>query len=206
MEKPHRYIPANVPMTEIGSAIAGITVARTLRRNRKMTITTRAIVSINVNCTSCTDLRIDSERSTSTSSDTDGGNCARKSGSSAFTASVTATVLASGCRCTARTIDLRPLNQLATLSFSTESSTTAISASRTGAPFRQATISGLYRSARASGPEASRTNVCSGPSSVPSGLFELAAASAARTSSTAMPFVASASGSKRTRTAYFCAP
>ena len=79
MEKPQRYMPAKVPMTEIGSAIAGMTVARRLRRNRKMTITTSAIVSTRVNCTSCTELRIDCDRSTSTSSETEGGSCARKS-------------------------------------------------------------------------------------------------------------------------------
>ena len=28
MEKPQRYMPAKVPMTEIGSAMAGMTVAR----------------------------------------------------------------------------------------------------------------------------------------------------------------------------------
>ena len=33
-------------------------VARTLRKNRKITITTSAIVSIRVNCTSATDARI----------------------------------------------------------------------------------------------------------------------------------------------------
>ena len=50
-----------------------------------MTITTSAMVSSRVNCTSCTDSRIDSDRSTSTSSETEGGSCARKLGSSAFT-------------------------------------------------------------------------------------------------------------------------
>ena len=53
----------NVPTTDMGSARLGIIVAETLRRNRKITITTRAMVSTRVNLTSLTDSRIDSERS-----------------------------------------------------------------------------------------------------------------------------------------------
>ena len=45
-----------------------------------------------------------------------------------------------------------------------------------------------------------------GPSRVPSGLLELAASSAAATSSRPMPLAARAVGSTCTRTAYFCAP
>ena len=54
---------AKVPMTEIGSAKLGMIVAERLRRNRKITITTRPAASTSVNCTSSTLLRIDSERS-----------------------------------------------------------------------------------------------------------------------------------------------
>ena len=49
---------ANVPTMDKGTATLGITVAERLRRNRKMTITTRATVSINSNCTSLTEARI----------------------------------------------------------------------------------------------------------------------------------------------------
>ena len=41
----------------------GMIVADRLRRNRKITSTTSAIASSSVNCTSCTDSRIDFERS-----------------------------------------------------------------------------------------------------------------------------------------------
>ena len=75
---------------------AGITVAETLRRNTKITITTSTTASSSVNFTSLTDSRIDSERSKRTSSLTDGGICARNGGSSALTSSTTSTVLASG--------------------------------------------------------------------------------------------------------------
>ena len=171
-----------------------------------MTITTSAMVSIRVNCTSCTELRIDCDRSTSTSIETEGGSCARKFGSSAFTASVTATVFASGCRCTASTIERRPFSQLAIFSFSTQSSTLAMSASRTGravAPGHDQRLVELGARQRAGGVENEglvraleraeravgvgggerRANIVHGDA-----------------------LVASASGSKRTRTAYFCAP
>ena len=50
-------------MTEIGSARLGITVAERLRRNRKMTSTTRHSVRTSVNWTSRTERRIETERS-----------------------------------------------------------------------------------------------------------------------------------------------
>ena len=61
--KASAYITANVPTSDIGNASDGITVAETLRRNRKITITTNAIVSISVTFTSCTDSRIPWDRS-----------------------------------------------------------------------------------------------------------------------------------------------
>jgi len=65
MEKPNRYITASVAISEIGTATAGMIVAATRRRNRKMTITTSATVSSSVNCTSPTAARIEVERSLS---------------------------------------------------------------------------------------------------------------------------------------------
>ncbi len=66
------------------------------------------------------------------------GTWARNCGSLALTASTTATVLASGCRWMASTMARSLLNQLAILSFSTLSTTLAISLSFTGAPLRHA--------------------------------------------------------------------
>ncbi len=54
---------AKVPTSDSGSARLGMSVARTLRRNRKITSTTSTSVSRSVNCTSETDVLIDSERS-----------------------------------------------------------------------------------------------------------------------------------------------
>ena len=44
-----------VPTRETGTAMLGMMVAYRLRRNRKMTITTRTTVSINSNSTSATE-------------------------------------------------------------------------------------------------------------------------------------------------------
>jgi len=62
-EKPSRYITANVPMSDIGSARLGMIVAETFRRKTKITITTRKSVSISVNFTSRTDSSIETDRS-----------------------------------------------------------------------------------------------------------------------------------------------
>ena len=48
MEKPKRYKPAKVPISDIGTAIIGIKVARQFCKNRNTTITTRSIASPSV--------------------------------------------------------------------------------------------------------------------------------------------------------------
>ena len=69
----------------------------------------------------------------------DAGMPARKAGSRSLIASTTATVLASGWRWIASTIERSPLNQLAILLFSTLSEMVATSFSLIGVPLRQAT-------------------------------------------------------------------
>ena len=134
--KCNRYITANVPTIEVGKASVGIIVARIFLRNRKITMTTSAIASNRENCTSSTELRIEIERSLSTSRLTEAGNCWRNCGMSARMASTTATVLVPGWRWIVMVTLRRPLNQLATLLFSTLSITFATCSKRTGAPFR----------------------------------------------------------------------
>ncbi len=56
-------MPAKVPINDTGSAIAGMIVAVTLRRNRKITSTTSDITNARVNFTSLTEARTDCERS-----------------------------------------------------------------------------------------------------------------------------------------------
>ena len=50
-------------MIDSGTARLGMMVAERLRRNTKITMTTRATVRSSVNCTSCTDSRMATERS-----------------------------------------------------------------------------------------------------------------------------------------------
>src|SRR6478609_4098859 len=70
---PARYMMPNVPMSESGSATLVITVAQSFRRKRNITITTSAMVSSNVYCTSRTDARIVWVRSARIETYTDGG-------------------------------------------------------------------------------------------------------------------------------------
>ncbi len=85
-----------VASSDSGTARLGITVAHSVRRKMKMTRITRPIVSIIVNCTSCTAARITSERSETRSTWTDGGIDSCSCGISALTVSTTWIVLAPG--------------------------------------------------------------------------------------------------------------
>ena len=131
---------AKVPTIDIGSARLGMRVAETLRRNRKITSTTRTSVRSSVNCTSLTEFWIETERSYRTCRETDAGNSLRKLGRRRCTAPATATVLVPGWRWIARMIERssrsRSQNQAAVLSFSTLSITRPSSCSRTGEPLR----------------------------------------------------------------------
>src|SRR5690349_21166944 len=108
-------------MMDIGSARLGMMVADQLRKNRKITATTRNSVSSSVNVTSSTLALIVCDRSKSTDICTDGGISARILSRDAFTRLATSTVFVPGCRWMARTIDREPLYQLAVLLFWTSS-------------------------------------------------------------------------------------
>ena len=82
---PRTAITANVPKSDVGSAIDGMNVERTLRRNRKMTRTTRTTVRRSVSWTSRTLSRIPCERSNMTSMRIAAGICIRNAGRSALT-------------------------------------------------------------------------------------------------------------------------
>ena len=77
IEKPNPYIAAQVAISEIGTASAGMTVAAAERRNRKITSTTSPMAIASVTFTSSTESRIDTERSASSSILTDAGIWAR---------------------------------------------------------------------------------------------------------------------------------
>ena len=70
---PIRYIAAKVPISDRGTAAAGMMVADRVRRNRKMTMTTSATASMSSNWTSRTEARIDVVRSVKTVTCTEEG-------------------------------------------------------------------------------------------------------------------------------------
>ena len=98
MEKPKAYIAAQVPISDTGTASAGMMVAETFRRNRKITMITSEMAIASVACTSETAARIEIERSNS------GCHLDRRRHLRAHrrqpsrTMSTTSTVLASGWR------------------------------------------------------------------------------------------------------------
>ena len=77
MEKLSVYIMAQVPIRDTGTARAGMIVAGTERRNRKITSTTSTMATPSVNSTSSTELRIEIDRSASTSRSIAAGTWAR---------------------------------------------------------------------------------------------------------------------------------
>ncbi len=77
------YITAKVPTSASGTVMLGMMVAQKLRRNRKITITTRPIDSISVNCTSSTEARMVWVRSSTVLTCTEGGIEAISFGSAA---------------------------------------------------------------------------------------------------------------------------
>ena len=58
MLKWQRYMKAKVPASASGTVMLAMNVGQNRRRNRKMTITTRAMLSRRENCTSCTEARM----------------------------------------------------------------------------------------------------------------------------------------------------
>ena len=139
-EKPQSAITAKVPTIESGSATAGISVARGLRRKSQMVITTSTTASARVNCTSRTEARIVSVRSDTIESCAPGGSARSSSGSCARMPSTVWTMLAPGWRCTSTRTAWRPSNQAPFSVFSRSSSAWPMSRRRTGAPLRTATI------------------------------------------------------------------
>ena len=95
---PTRYMTPNVPSSESGTATPGIRVAHPFRRNRNTTMTTRAMESIRVNCTSSTEERMVVVRSTTMPTWMAGGMDASNSGSRERTRSTVSIMLAAGWR------------------------------------------------------------------------------------------------------------
>src|SRR6476469_7876190 len=115
--------------------MAGITVAQKLRRNTKITITTSATVSINVNCTSLTEARIVSVRSETILTLMAAGIEAWSTGIIALIRSTVSMTLAPGWRWIARMTARFWLYQPAIRWFSGALMARPTSRTRTGDPF-----------------------------------------------------------------------
>ena len=132
---PSSAITPKVPISDSGTAMLGMIVAASVRRNRKITITTSAMVSISSNSTSFTDARIVVVRSVRICICTAGGSDARSCGNSALTRSTTAMMLAPGWRWMLRITAGVSFIHAACRTFSASSTIRATSESWTGAPF-----------------------------------------------------------------------
>ncbi len=128
-------MPPKVPSSDSGTATLGITVADTLRRNTNTTSTTRPMDSSSVACTWRNEARIVVVRSSTTPSSIEGGIEARSDGSRSITRSTVSMMLAPGCRYITMSTARLPLAKPPVRTSSTELSTSAMSPSRTGAPF-----------------------------------------------------------------------
>ena len=125
-----------MPSNESGTATLGITVAASVRRKRKITVTTSAIVIISSISTSWTEARIVVVRSVRIVTFTAEGSEARSCGSSVLMRSTTAMMFAPGWRWMLRMTAGTRFIQAACFTFSAPSTTVATSESRTGAPPR----------------------------------------------------------------------
>ena len=110
----------------------GMIVAGTFRRKTKMTATTRKIVSINSNSTSCTEARIVVVRSEMTETSMDDGRDARSCGSTFWMRSTRAMMLVPGWRWIFRRTAGVGITQAACLTFSALSMIVATSERRIG--------------------------------------------------------------------------
>ena len=94
--KPHRYITLKVPISDTGTAMLGINVARQLRRNRNTTMITSASEISSVRSISASDARMVLVRSITTFNSMTAGMEACNCGSTARTRSATSMILAPG--------------------------------------------------------------------------------------------------------------
>ncbi len=131
-----------------------------------------------VSCTSATEARIISVRSTTMDSSVPAGSARSRERNCARSAATVATMFAPGWRCTSTSTAGRPLYHAPVSVFSSPSTAVPTSLSRTGAPLRQA----MMRFAKAAGVVswsfAMTAEACCGPSTDPLGPATLAAATA----------------------------
>ena len=138
--KPSAYMAAKVPSSDTTVATAGISAARSVRRNRPTTAITSSTATARVISTSRTEARTEPVRSTATCSSMSLGSCSRSCGSSASMASAVSIRLAVGCWVMLTTIAGWPLNMPRVRVSCTLSMTRASCDRRTSRPSRMATI------------------------------------------------------------------
>ncbi len=138
------YIAANVPISETGTATAGISVARQLRRNTNTTSTTSSTEMMSVRSTSCSEARMVLVRSTATLIWMSAGIAARNAGNCAITSSMVSMMFAFGCLLMRISTAGSALNRPRLRTSCTESVTLAMSDMRTAAPSLYVTIRFLY--------------------------------------------------------------
>ncbi len=133
---PSRYIAPAVATSASGTVTLGMMVAQSLRRNRKITSTTRPMVIARVISTSATEARMSSERSDTRVTCTARGIEASSRGIIALIWSTTLMVLAPGERWISSRSVCLPSNQAPVRGFSDELTTCPTSLTSTGAPLR----------------------------------------------------------------------
>ncbi len=134
--KPTRYITPSVPTSDSGTERLGMMVPGSVRRNRKITTTTRTTESASSNSTSATEARMVTVRSENTPTSTAAGIVEVICGSKVLMRSTTWMMLAPGWRWTLRMIAGVAFAQAPSLLFSAPRTTVATSLSRTGLPLR----------------------------------------------------------------------
>ncbi len=199
--KPSRYIVPKVPMIEIGTAMAGISVARQSRRNRNTTAVTSSTAITSVRSVSFSEARMVVERSAASVISTSGGSAAWRCGSTAFTVVDGVDDVGAGLaeqdhqhRCLA-VVEPRVAQILDRIDHLAD----------IGQPHAVAVAIGHHQRhvvRRQAGLIVGVDLITVVPCSIaPFGLLALAEASAARTSSSPMPYLNSAVGLSSTRTA-----
>ena len=198
IEKPATHINAKVPASASGTVTPAASVAARRRRNRKTTIITSAMVASSVSCMSNTLARMVSVRSDNTEISVSGGIQRFRSGNSSLMRSTVSITLASACLVMTSRTDGCRLNHAAERLLRTPASTDAMAPSRTTVPSGLVfTTIALYWLGERSCSLLPIVRARSAPSKVPSGLAELALATARRTSSMLMPIEAIATGLTR---------
>ena len=145
--KPARYMKPKVAMIDTGTAAAGMSVARTRRRNAKTTRMTSPTAMMRVFSTSESEARMVAVRSMATPSSAAAGIEAERNGMRSRTRCTVSRMLAFGSRLTMISTAGRPFASPALRTSCTESTTSATSERRTAAPFLYETMSGRYSEA-----------------------------------------------------------